>query len=156
MVKIVATTSLPVDPLTATDCNAAARANMKCPLHCYTYPFWELSSFFQVIFIFLVVFIFVQLGPKLNTKLRFNTTTHHLQLLFDQFQAQQEAKILYLVLSKTKELIPPPVLTIYCLDPKFCWTEKILGPKFFSDSKFLVQNFFWSEKKFRLKIFWAE
>ena len=27
MVKIVATTSLPVDRLTATDCNAAARAN---------------------------------------------------------------------------------------------------------------------------------
>ena len=28
MVKIVATTSLPVDRLTATDCNAAARANI--------------------------------------------------------------------------------------------------------------------------------
>ena len=28
MVKIVDTTSLPVDRLTATDCNAAARANM--------------------------------------------------------------------------------------------------------------------------------
>ena len=33
MVKIVATTSLPVDRLTATDCNAAARANLQLILH---------------------------------------------------------------------------------------------------------------------------
>ena len=47
MAEIVATTSLPVDRLSATDCNAAARANLFCfaptvtlmhvPIHTHTF-----------------------------------------------------------------------------------------------------------------------
>ena len=48
MLKIVATTSLPVDRLTATDCNAAARANSFGAIKCIlTYVVEECWTFFQ-------------------------------------------------------------------------------------------------------------